>query len=251
LKHTDHSFSIITICYNCENSIEKTILSVLNQNYKNFEYIIIDGNSKDNTVNIINKYKTKIDKIIIENDKGIYDALNKGIALAKNEIIGFLHAGDIYFSNDVLTEYNRNFIEDIDIIYSNLIIKNYSNNKIIRDWKSSQFLINNFYKGWSPPHPTFYAKKKCYINNGNFDLNYKISSDIDLMFRYLEVKKIKSRYINKYSIIMESGGLSNKNILNKIKLNLEIIKILKSHNPKFSILVFLFKKFFLKFYQYI
>ena len=123
-------------------------------------------------------------------------------------------------------------------------------NKIIRNWKSSKYRKNCFFDGWTPPHPTFYAKRNCYIEFGSFNIQYKISSDIDLMFRFLEIYNLKSKYIDKYSVLMESGGLSNKNFINKIKLNLEIIQILKKENKSFSIISFLIKKLILKSRQY-
>ena len=250
LQKNNNSFSIITVCYNSEKTIEATLLSVLNQTYKNFEYIIVDGKSSDATLNIINKYKNKIDKIISEKDQGIYDALNKGIAISKNDIIGFLHSGDVFTDDKILAEYNKNFNSEIDILFLNLKIINYKNNKIIRNWKSSKYIKNSFFDGWTPPHPTFYAKRNCYIEFGSFNIQYKISSDIDLMFRFLEIYNLKSKYIDKYSVLMESGGLSNKNFINKIKLNLEIIQILKKENKSFSIISFLIKKLILKLRQY-
>ena len=250
LQKNNNSFSIITVCYNSEKTIEATLLSVLNQTYKNFEYIIVDGKSSDATLSIINKYKNKIDKIISEKDQGIYDALNKGIAISKNDIIGFLHSGDVFTDDKILAEYNKNFNSEIDILFSNLKIINYKNNKIIRNWKSSKYRKNCFFDGWTPPHPTFYAKRNCYIEFGSFNIQYKISSDIDLMFRFLEIYNLKSKYLDKYSVLMESGGLSNKNFINKIKLNLEIIQILKKENKNFSIISFLIKKLILKSRQY-
>lgn len=250
LQINNNSFSIITVCYNSEKTIEATLLSVLNQTYKNFEYIIIDGKSNDSTLSIINKYKNKIDKIISEKDHGIYDALNKGIAISKNDIVGFLHSGDVFTDNKILADYNKNFNSETDIVFSNLKIINYKNNKIIRNWKSSEFRKNCFFDGWTPPHPTFYAKRNCFIEFGSFNTQYKISSDIDLMFRFLEINNLKSKYIDIYSVLMETGGLSNKNFVNKIKLNLEIIQILKKENKSFSIISFLIKKLILKSRQY-
>lgn len=251
MKEVEPSFSIITVSFNSEATIEETILSVINQKYNKFEYIIIDGGSTDQTMNIIKKYEKNINKIISENDKGIYDAINKGIINSTNSIIGLIHSDDKFFSMDILSHYAKVFNEDIDIVFSNLNIVN-KNNKIIRNWKSNSFKLNSFRDGWSPPHPTFFVKKKYYLEYGFYNLKYKIASDIDMMFRFLEIYKLKSFYLDITSVIMRSGGLSNKNIQNKVKLNLEIIKILKIYyGKKFSVFNFLFNKFFLKINQYL
>ena len=233
MNSEDNTFSIITVSYNSQDTIEETILSVINQDYKNFRYIIIDGGSSDQTLEIINKYKNKIDLLISEKDKGIYDAINKGIRYAKNSIIGILHSDDCFYSNKILNEYARAFEQNIDLVYANLIIVN--NKKITRKWVSSKFQKNSFKKGWSPPHPTFFVKKEIYIKFGNYNLKYKIASDIDLMFRFLEIHNLKSYHLNIISVIMKTGGISNKNFINKIKLNIEIINILKDYITKKSL----------------
>ena len=244
------TFSIITVTFNSDKTIEDTIKSVLNQTYKNFEYIIVDGGSSDTTLEIINKYSDRINKIVSEKDNGIYDAINKGISIAKNSIVGLLHSDDLFYSKNVLENYSRVFNDKIDLVYSNLIVV--KKNKIIRKWRSSKFMTNSFKNGWSPAHPTFFVKKKYFNKYGKYKLNYKIASDIDLMFRFLEIHKLNSHYLDIYSVIMKSGGLSNKNLNNKIKLNIEIIDILKKYYGKnFSIINFILKKFLLKSQQYL
>jgi glycosyltransferase involved in cell wall biosynthesis len=154
--------SIITVCYNSEKTIEDTIKSVINQSYPNIEYIVIDGVSNDNTLAIISKYKDKITKIVSEKDKGIYDAINKGIRLATGDIIANLNSDDFYIDNNVIADVVATFEnEKTDTLYADLYyVDAVDTNKIVRYWKSKQYKEGLFLKGWMPPHPTFFVKKK-------------------------------------------------------------------------------------------
>jgi len=245
--------SIITATYNCETTIEATIISVLNQTYKNIEFIIIDGKSNDNTLNIVEKYKTSISKIISESDLGIYDALNKGITNASGEIIGFMHADDIFANNLILEKINLMFEnKNIDALYGDLqYVAKENIDKVIRNWKSNEFKSKNIKKGWMPPHPTFYVKKEIYDKFGKFNINYKISADYDLMMRFLWKHKINVDYLPEVFVKMRVGGKSNssfKNILQKMK---EDFQTIKSNNiggffTLFSKNVSKFSQFFIK-----
>ena len=156
--------SIITISYNNADTIEDTILSVINQDYKNIEYIIVDGVSKDATLEIINKYKSKITTFVSEKDKGIYDALNKGIALATGDVIGMIHADDLYENNTVISDIVDTFIKsETQAVYADLnYVDRNDTSKIVRKWKSGVYKDGMFLKGWMPPHPTFFVRKICY-----------------------------------------------------------------------------------------
>ena len=243
------TFSIITPVLNNKDKLIKTIKSIKKQNFQDYEIIVVDGGSNDGTKEYLDSEKT-ISKIIIENDRGIYDAINKGIINSNNSIIGLLHSDDTFYSKNVLEEYSKVFKKNIDIVFSNLQIIN-KKNKILRNWRSSNFYYNSFKNGWSPPHPTFFVHKKFYDKYGLYDLNYKIASDIDLMFRFMEIFRLRSYHLDLTSVVMKTGGLSNKNLKNKILLNFEIIKILNNYyGKKFSIIKFLFKKFFYKINQY-
>ena len=179
--------SVITICFNSESTIEKTIQSVLKQNYKNFEYIIIDGGSTDNTINIINKYKSKISKFISEKDRGIYDAINKGINLANGEIISILHSDDRFFDDEVLNNIIKSFKEEntIDCVIGNtLIVKS---NKILRKYSSKNFKNWMMYFGISPPHPSTFIKKKVYDKIGLYSSDYSIAGDFEFFLRMLYI----------------------------------------------------------------
>ena len=151
--------SVITVVHNNVENIKDAIDSVHGQTYKNIEHIIIDGLSTDGTVEIVKSYGKKINKFITEKDKGIYDAMNKGITLASGDIIGILNSDDIYFDDNVLEDVVNVFKEkQSDSIYGDLIYVEKNNiNEVVRYWKSSAFKLGSFAKGWHPPHPTFFC----------------------------------------------------------------------------------------------
>lgn len=224
--------SIITAVYNNRDEIEIAINSVLSQTYKNIEYIIVDGGSTDGTVEIINRHIDKISRFISEPDKGIYDALNKGLSIASGDIIGLLHSDDIFASNMVIEKIAETFIQDnYDAVYGDLeYVSKTDTSKVIRYWKSSQFDAANFYKGWMPPHPTLFMKKKIYEEYGNFDTSYKIASDYDLMLRTLASGKIEAKYIPIVITRMRLGGTSNKNLKNIWRKSFEDWQALRRNN---------------------
>jgi len=233
--------SIITAVYNNKEFIEDCIKSVLEQSYDNIEYIIVDGGSTDGTLDIINKYKDKISKIISEKDRGIYDALNKGIKMATGDIIGILHSDDIYAYKDVIKDVVETFKkENVDSVYGDLCYVSRNDiNKVIRYWKAGKFNRNSFKYGWAPPHPTFFVKKEVYLKYGIFDLSYEISADYELMVRFLYKHQISSAYIPKVLVKMRVGGKSSKNLFTSIKRRMEDYKIIKQHQlGGFKVLIF-------------
>ena len=174
--------SIITVVRNNASTIKDAIESVLSQKYHDIEYIIVDGCSTDGTLEIIQGYSTQITKIISESDKGIYDAMNKGISLASGDVIGILNSDDVYFDENVIGDVINTFEEkQIDSLYGDLMyVEKNDLNKIVRYWKSSVFKVGSFSKGWHPPHPTFFTKKNIYEKYGLFDTNMRVSADFDL-----------------------------------------------------------------------
>jgi glycosyltransferase len=218
-----HKVSIITVCYNSASTIESTIQSVLNQDYKNIEYIVIDGKSTDATLDIIEKYKTQIHTIVSEKDKGIYDALNKGIALATGDIVAILHADDFYNSSTIISEVVQLFEqENCDCVYGDLQYVDRSNTDIVkRNWISGKYIKENFLKGWMPPHPAFFAKRECYTKFGVFNLSLKSAADYELMLRFLYKNNCSVAYLPKTLVKMRVGGKSNVTLANRIKANRE------------------------------
>lgn len=229
--------SIITATYNSEAFLEQTILSVLNQSYPHIEYIVIDGGSTDNTISIINKYKERISHFISEKDEGIYHALNKGIALATGELIGFLHSDDFYSHNLVIEKVvNAIKINNTDGLYANLhFVAKHDPNKITRKWFSGQYSPNAFMFGWMPPHPTLFLKKDIYKKFGVFNLDFKTSADYELMLRFIHKHAISLTYLNEFIIKMRVGGQSTASVNNRVKANLEDRKAWEVNNikPKF------------------
>tara|TARA_B100000787_G_scaffold163633_1_gene145482 strand:+ start:585 stop:1331 length:747 start_codon:yes stop_codon:yes gene_type:complete len=245
--------SIITVCYNAEKTIENTIHSVLSQSYNEIEYIIIDGNSKDSTMKIVNRYKDKIAKIISENDKGIYDAMNKGINIASGEIIGILNADDVYVDNNVVEKKMLILNKDkkINGCYSNLTYVSKDNNKTIRNWVSEKIPLEKIKLGWTIPHPTLFLRKKVYETYGLYNTNFGNAADYEFILKIILSKKIYLEYLDIYSVKMLIGGASNKSIKNIYSQNIKIIKALDSHNVAYSKFYFFINKIKNKLKQYL
>ena len=208
--------SLITICYNSYNHITRCLNSVSSQRFKDFEYIIIDGKSSDGTLEEIKKFKC-VDKLISEPDKGIYEAFNKGIKNAKGEVIGFLNSDDVFFNEDSLGLIYESFDDKTDCVFGDLIYTD-SKNKLKRIWKSRPFSNGLFKNGWMPAHPTFYCKKSIYEKHGLYNESYKIAGDFELMMRFLEKNKIRSKYIPKNIVNMRVGGISGRSIKTKFDI---------------------------------
>lgn len=253
IKQSKIKITIITVCFNSEKTINKTLNSVANQVYDNIEHIIIDGKSTDQTINIINEY-SHIKKIISESDYGIYHAMNKGLEIATGDIIGFLNSDDFYVNNNVLKKIESVFVgnRDIDACYSDLdYIDKVDNKKIIRHWKSCKFTEGLFAKGWCPPHPTFFARHSVYKNYGYFNLKYRIAADVDLMMRFIEKYKIKSIYIPEVLIKMRTGGITNRSFKNILLQNKEILNSFGNNNLPVNVVRFFVYKIIFRSLQFL
>jgi glycosyltransferase len=203
--------SIITPTYNSESTIRDTINSIINQNYIDLEYIIIDGVSSDKTLEIIEEYQSKIKiKLISEPDKGLYDAMNKGINLATGDIVGILNSDDFYNGSDVLTQVNQVFLDNnIDAVYADLQFVDQRNiKKVVRTWISGRYKERKIANGWIVPHPTFFVKKEIYNKHGYFNLKFRIAADYEFLLRLIKLHKIKLYYIPKIIVNMRTGGVS-------------------------------------------
>lgn len=224
--------SIITVVWNNKNTIRDAIDSVLNQTYKDIEYIIIDGASTDGTVEIVKSYEDKITKFISEPDKGLYDAMNKGISASSGEIVGILNSDDFYKDKfvveKIVNEFNKT---QCDSVYADLIyIKPDNIEKTVRYYDSSYFSPEKFAYGWMPAHPTFFVKKNIYEKYGVFKTDYKIAADYELLVRFLSKNKVTYSYIKEPIVKMRLGGASTSGIKSNYTLNKEIIRACKEND---------------------
>lgn len=212
--------SIITTVRNGEATIQKCIESVQSQTIP-VEHIIVDGASMDSTLNILEKYKSGISKIISEKDDGIYEGMNKGLKLATGDVIGILNADDIYANNEILETIRGLFTQtSADTCYGDLMVVNsHESKKIIRFWKSTSYHPNRFYWGWMPPHPTFFVRRRIYEQYGVFNPEFGSAADYELMLRFLLKYQISSVYLPEIITIMQKGGISNHKVANRIKAN--------------------------------
>ena len=227
--------SLITVAYNAAATIEDTIRSVLSQTYTNVEYIIIDGGSRDGTSGILDKYDDRVDYWLSEKDGGIYDAMNKGIAMASGDVVGFLNADDYFADESVLEQVAGVFRhESIDACYADLIYVSSDNRRALRYWKSKPFSKGAFGAGWCPAHPTFYVRKSVIDRYGSFDQSFLLAADAELMMRYLERNGVRAEYIPQVWVKMRTGGQTNQSWRNILQQNREILAALEKNHIPFS-----------------
>ena len=235
--------SIITTVFNNREFIEDAIKSVLSQTYSDKELIIIDGGSTDGTLEVIDRYRDNINKLVSGPDKGMYDALNKGIQLAAGDIIGFLHSDDIFYDEKVIEKIADVFKKrEVDSVYADLVYV-YKDNpaKVLRYWKAGKFDRNLLKQGWMPPHSTFFVKKKIYDEYGGFNTSYKISGDYDLILRFLGKHKISNAYLPEVTVKMRTGGKSNRSLGNILQKSLEDYKVIKYNKISFPLYTLIVK----------
>lgn len=228
--------SIITATWNSSKTLTATLESLASQTSQNFESIVVDGGSTDSTVEIIQS-SSVVARWVSEKDRGIYDALNKGIRMAQGEYVGFMHSDDI-FASDSAVESLLSHIDkhNSDAIYADLqYVKKDDVNAIVRHWKSGDLDYDKFKWGWMPPHPTFYMKKSLYEKYGMFDLSYRIAADYDSLMRYLYTNKVSPSYLPEVLVKMRVGGASNRSLKNIIQKSMEDVRVMrKSRIPLMS-----------------
>ncbi len=211
--------SIITATWNCCKTLPDCLTSVKQQDYSNIEHIIIDGASTDGTISIINNNINQFSAFVSERDNGIYDALNKGLELAKGDVVGFLHSDDLFASNHVLSIISKVF-EDPSIcaVYGDLnYVDTNDITKIVRRWRSNSFRLHDIDWGWMPAHPTLYVRREWYLKIGGFDTNYRIASDYLTILKFFKNSDFKTVYLPEVLVTMRLGGASNKSLLALIK----------------------------------
>lgn len=246
--------SIITVSYNSYGVIKKCLDSVKEQKNVDKEHVVIDGASTDKTLSLLQSNRKQLKALISEPDKGIYDAMNKGINIATGDIIGFLNSDDFYVNNDVISKVIREFKNDskLEACYADLIyVDSFNTSKAIRYLKSGSFKPGLFSIGWCPPHPTFFVRRSVYESFGKFDLSFHLASDFDLMMRFLEIKKIKTHYIPEVLVKMRMGGVTNKNLKNIWKQNIEILNSFNKNGLAVNIMNFFLNKIISRLVQFV
>lgn len=215
--------SIITVCFNASETIGDSLTSVAEQSYRNIEHIVIDGASNDNTLDLVRSFQ-HVSRIVSAPDEGIYDAMNKGIALATGEVIGILNADDVYADNNTIAKVMHEFATDaaLDAVYGDLVfVDRHQTEKVRRTWIAGAYTHKSFYQGWMPPHPTLFVRKAIYEKYGTFNTELKTSADYELMLRYLFKHAIRTFYLPMTMVKMRMGGQSNSSFQNRIRANRE------------------------------
>ena len=244
--------SIITATFNSAKTLKDTIQSVLRQTNKDFEYLIIDGGSTDETIDIVKSYESEFSgrlKWVSEKDHGIYDAMNKGIKMASGDVVGILNSDDYFTSDDILQTVADAFkCQEIDAIYGDIhFIRDGNPQKCVRYYSSRMFRPFWLRFGFMPAHPSFYCKREIFDKAGLYSLDYKIGADYEMMVRLFKRHKIKSLYVNKDFVTMRTGGASNNNVRSRLTLIEEDVKACRVNgiytNRFFIMLKFLYKIF--------
>jgi len=239
--------SVVTVTYNCTSVIVDCLASVAGQTHADVEHVVIDGASADGTLAELQAHRDSLEVLVSEPDSGIYDAMNKGINLATGDIIGFLNYDDFYVGHDVLSTVANVFESNpaLDACYSDLIyVDPIDISRTVRYWQSDEFIPGSFAKGWMPPHPTFFVRRSVYERYGIFNLDYRIAADVELMMRFLEVHKIRVRYVPEVWVKMRLGGTTNKSFKNIWIQNQEVLRALKEHNLPANPFLFFARKLF-------
>jgi len=215
--------SVITVCYNAADTIAETLESVAAQRYHDVEHIVIDGASTDRTLDIVEHYADTVSQVLSEPDRGVYDAMNKGLALASGEVVGFLNADDVYMHPEVLSKVAETMADQhLDACYADLIYVDRKHvDRVVRQWTSREYAPGLFEKGWMPAHPTFFVRKSIYERFGGFNLRYSLQADFELALRLMRVHGIRTCYVPDVWVRMRMGGMSNNSIRNMIRGNFE------------------------------
>jgi len=214
--------SIITATFNSGSTVGDTLQSVGRQSYPDIEHLIVDGASTDSTLDIVRSFD-HVAKVVSEKDRGIYDAMNKGIGMAQGDVIGILNSDDVFSNKEVVSKVADLFDrEQVDLVYSDLqYVDECDTTQIIRHWKAGAYDSQKFYYGWMPPHPTVFIKREVYQEYGVFNTDFRFSADYELLLRFLVRYELKAGYLEGVSVNMRTGGHSNSSMLNRWKANRE------------------------------
>lgn len=243
--------SVITATYNSAQTIPEIIDCIQQQSFPNVEWIVVDGKSSDGSLEILKKSK-RISRLVSETDRGIYDALNKGLKMATGDVIGFLHSDDVFASSKTLELIAREFSTSKDdknnkipdVVYGDLVFTALQNpNKIVRYWKSKTFKPSLLYRGWMPPHPTLFMRREVYAKHGYFNTSLKCASDYDYIIRVFQDETLEKRYIPKVITKMRMGGTSTGSMKKIIDKKKEDYLVLRKNNMPFPFWILMAKNF--------
>lgn len=231
--------SLITVSFNSAKTIEDTIKSVAAQRHREVEYIIIDGKSRDSTMEIVSRYPEVVTISISESDTGLYNAMNKGLQMATGDIVGFINSDDVLADENVLLDVAKCYEDETtELCYADLVYVTSDNRRVVRYFQSRKFTPGQFLNGVCPPHPTFYIKRSNLLKCGYFREDLRVAADFDFMLRYLELNNLKSKYVPRVWVRMRVGGESGQGITGILQQNKEIISVLKAHKMKPNVSTF-------------
>ncbi|MFB2704996.1 MULTISPECIES: glycosyltransferase family 2 protein [Marinobacter] len=236
--------SVITVCFNSAETIEGTLAAVSSQTYPDIEHVIIDGGSSDGTVDRVRTRVRESDVLVSEPDEGLYDAMNKGVALAKGDIVGILNSDDFYESEDVISSVVRVFAEnpDVDVVFGDVVfVAPEDLLRVTRYYSAEHFRPWKLRFGWMPPHPATFVRKSAYERVGKYRLDMRIAADYDMFVRWLLVAGLKWKYLDKVLVRMRAGGVSTSGFRSSIRLNREIVRACRDNGVYTSLLFVLSK----------
>ncbi|WP_432210126.1 glycosyltransferase family 2 protein [Marinobacter alkaliphilus] len=236
--------SVITVCFNSAETIEGTLAAVSSQTYPDTEHVIIDGGSSDGTVDRVRTRVRESDVLVSEPDEGLYDAMNKGVALAKGDIVGILNSDDFYESEDVISSVVRVFAEnpDVDVVFGDVVfVAPEDLLRVTRYYGAEHFRPWKLRFGWMPPHPATFVRKSAYERVGKYRLDMRIAADYDMFVRWLLVAGLKWKYLDKVLVRMRAGGVSTSGFRSSIRLNREIVRACRD-NGVYTNLLFVLSK---------
>ena len=222
----------MTVTWNSAATVADTLASVNAQTHPNVEHIVIDGGSTDATLDIVRSQGQRVTTLVSEPDRGIYDAMNKGLRLATGDVVGLINSDDFLAGDDILATVAATFAADptLEAVYGDLCyVSPADTQRVVRYWRSSPFRPGLFAQGWAPPHPTLYVRRPVYERLGGFDLAYPLAADLELMARFLEVHRVRAVHVPKVFVRMRTGGATNKNLRNVLRQNREIWRALTKH----------------------
>lgn len=248
-------FSLVSVTFNSDATLNDTIESILNQSFPNLEYIVVDGLSKDNTVNVIKEYEPRFNgrlKWISEKDKGLYDAMNKGIRMATGDIVGIINSDDFYHRTDILAKVADAFQDEtVQAVYGDVRFVNPDNlDKTVRYYSSKKFSPILFRYGFMPAHPTFFTYRKYFDEFGYYKTDYWIAADYELLIRFLYTHHLKTKYLPLDFMKMRTGGTSTASFKSNLLLNKEIVRACRE-NGIWTCMPLLFLKYFIKVFELI